>query len=208
MARQLQKPTKHKPMNCAKKFFASALYLYLLSSSMIGFAQRNADSIIVVRKEIFNGDTIIVQTLDEYILKELNGDESREKYLKLVHNVKKTLPYAKLAAFRLQMMEDNLNMLTTKRAKEKYIKETEKAIKAEFMSQLKNLTLSQGKLLLKLIHRETGKNTYEILKGYRGSATTFYWGALAKYYDADLKVEFDPIEDYQIEYIIKVYKLE
>lgn len=195
-------------MNRIKPSFVITFFLLLTVSPLISLAQRNTDSIIVVRKEIFNGDTIIVQTLDEYILKELNGDESREKYLRLVHNVKKTLPYAKLAAFRLQMMEDNLNLLTTKRAKEKYIKETEKAIKEEFMSQLKNLHVSQGKLLLKLIHRETGKNTYEILKGYRGSATTFYWGALAKYYDADLKVEYDPIEDYQIEYIIKVYKLE
>lgn len=171
-------------------------------------AQRNTDSIIIVRKEVFNGDTIIVQTLDEFILKELNGDESREKYLKLVYNVKKTLPYAKLAAFRLQMMEDNLNLLTTKKAKDKYIKETEKAIKEEFMSQLKELHISQGKLLIKLVHRETGKNTYEILKGYRGSATSFYWNTFAKFYNADLRDEFDPIEDYQIEYIIKAYKLE
>lgn len=195
-------------MNPAKRKLLLSLFAFFLICPLVSVAQRNTDSIIVVRKEIFNGDTIIVQTLDEYILKELNGDESREKYLKLVYNVKKTLPYAKLAAFRLQMMEDNLNLLTTKRAKEKYIKETEKAIKEEFMAQLKNLHISQGKLLLKLIHRETGKNTYEILKGYRGNATTFYWGALAKYYDADLKVEYDPIEDYQIEYIIKVYKLE
>lgn len=171
-------------------------------------AQRNTDSIIIVRREVYNGDTIIVQTLDEYILRELNGDESREKYLKLVYNVKKTLPYAKLAAFRLQMMEDNLNLLTTKKAKDKYIKETEKAIKEEFMSQLKDLHISQGKLLIKLVHRETGKNTYEILKGYRGSATSFYWNTFAKFYNADLRDEYDPIEDYQIEYIIKAYKLE
>ncbi len=184
------------------------MILGLLSSFLPASAQRNTDSIIVVRKEIIGGDTIFVHTFDEFILRELNGDESREKYLKLVYNVKKTLPYAKLAAFRLQMMEDNLHLLTTKRAKEKYIKETEKAIKEEFMGQLKNLHVSQGKLLIKLIHRETGKNTYEILKGYRGSASTFYWGTLAKFYDADLKDEFDPIEDYQIEYIIKMYKLE
>lgn len=184
------------------------LLLSGICSLMPVLAQRNTDSIIVVRREIYGGDTILVHTFDEFILRELDGEESREKYLKLVHNVKKALPYAKLAAFRLQMMEDNLHLLTTKRAKEKYIKETEKAIKEEFMGQLKNLHVSQGKLLIKLIHRETGKNTYEILKGYRGSASTFYWSTLAKFYDADLRDEFDPIEDYQIEYIIKMYKLE
>jgi hypothetical protein len=183
------------------------LFTLLLTSHMVK-GQPPPDSVILVRWEVHNGDTMLVHTFDEFILKELNGKEARERYLKLVRNIKKTLPYAKLAAFRLQMMEDNLNLLTTKRAKTKYLKATEKAIKEEFIEQLKNMTVSQGKLLIKLIHRETGKNTYEILKGYRGNVTTFYWNTMAKFYNADLKDEFDPIEDYQIEYIIKTYKLE
>jgi hypothetical protein len=187
-----------------KRTFLLLNLLFPISS----YSQTNSDSIIIVRREIYNGDTIIVHTFDEFILKELEGKEARERYLKLVRNIKKTLPYAKLAAFRLQMMEDNLNMLSTKRAKDKYLKATEKAIKAEFIGQLKNMTVTQGKLLIKLIHRETGKNTYEILKGYRGNTTTFYWNTMAKFYDANLKDEFDPIEDYQIEYIIRAYKLE
>jgi hypothetical protein len=201
MAHQLRLIHKTIKMKTISIPIRKSYFIYLLISFLSIQelkAQRNTDSIIIVRKEVYNGDTIIVQTLDEYILKELNGDESRAKYLKLVYNVKKTLPYAKLAAFRLQMMEDNLNLLPTKRAKDKYIKETEKAIKEEF----------QGKLLIKLVHRETGKNTYEILKGYRGSATSFYWNTFAKFYNADLRDEYDPIEDYQIEYIIKAYKLE
>jgi hypothetical protein len=80
-------------------------------------AQTKADSAILVRKMYMDGDTFYVYTFDEFILKEFNSDEERKEYLKLVRNVKKVMPYAKLAAFRLQMMEDNLNQLTTKRAK-------------------------------------------------------------------------------------------
>ena len=75
----------------------------------------------LVRYEVVDGDTFPVYTFDEVILKDLIDPEAYKKYLRLVRNVKKTLPYAKLTAFKLQMIEDNLNQLKTKRAKDKYI---------------------------------------------------------------------------------------
>jgi hypothetical protein len=184
------------------------LLIVILWSGMSSAQVRDLDSMIVMKMAIIDGDTILVHTFDEFILRDLKDPEAKERYRKLKYNVKKVMPYAKLAAFRLQMMEDNLNMIKNRREREKYIKETEKAIKEEFMADLKNLTVTQGKLLIKLIHRETGKTTFEILKGYRGSATTFYWKIIASHYDADLNQEYDPIEDYQIEHIIKMYNLE
>lgn len=170
----------------------------------------NLDSIHVVRVVIDTAtkDTFFVYEFEEVALMDFATEEQRLAYFKLVYNVKKVLPYAKLAAFRLQMMEDNLQLLSDQKAKDKYIKETEKGIKDEFMETMKNFTKSQGLLLIKLIHRESGKNTYEILKGYRGSVETFYWSAFAKLYNADLKTEYDPIIDYQIEMIIEKYDLE
>jgi hypothetical protein len=186
------------------------LLIFLLSGLTVSvIAQdKNADSGIVLRKVYMDGDTFFVYSFDEFILKEFNSKEEQKAYLKLVGNVKKVMPYAKLAAFRMQMMDDNLNQLVSKRAKKKYVKATEEAIMSEFKSQLQILTRSQGKLLLKLIHRETGNTTYEILKKYRGSASTMFYGVWAKMYDANIRVEYDPIEDYQIEYIIKNAKLE
>lgn len=189
-----------------KKFLAPLVLIFLAFAAKS--QTTNLDSMVVMRLAIVDGDTILVHTFDEFIMRDLNDPEARKRYLKLKHNVKVVMPYAKLAAFRLQMMEDNLNLIRNRREREKYIKDTEKAIKEEFMKDLKNLTVSQGKLLLKMLHRETGKTTYEILKGYRGNATTFYWGIIAGYYDANLQVEYDPIEDYQIEHIIKMLKLE
>jgi len=186
------------------------LLIFLLSGLTVSvIAQdKNADSGIVLRKVYMDGDTFFVYSFDEFILKEFNSKEEQKAYLKLVGNVKKVMPYAKLAAFRMQMMDDNLNQLVSKRAKKKYVKATEEAIMSEFKSQLQILTRSQGKLLLKLIHRETGNTTYEIIKKYRGSASTMFYGVWAKMYDANIRVEYDPIEDYQIEYIIKNAKLE
>jgi hypothetical protein len=186
------------------------LLIFLLSGVTVSLIaqDKSADSGMVLRKIHMDGDTFFVYSFDEFILKEFNSKEEQKAYLKLVGNVKKVMPYAKLAAFRLQMMDDNLNQLISRRAKRKYVKATEDAIMSEFKSQLQTLTRSQGKLLLKLLHRETGNTSYEILKKYRGSTSTMFYGVWAKMYDANIRVEFDPIEDYQIEYIIKNAKLE
>jgi len=162
----------------------------------------------LVRYEVVDGDTFPVYAFDEFILKDLNDPEAYKKYLRLVRNIKKTLPYAKLAAFRLQMMEDNLNQLKTKRAREKYMKQTEKAVKEDFMHDMKNLSRTQGVLLMKLIYRETGQTTYEILRKYSGNASTLFWQSMAMVYGADVKITYDPVEDYQIEHIIRALDIE
>lgn len=168
------------------------------------------DSIEVVRiiVDSASGDTLLFYRFEELVMKDFSTPEQKEEYRRLKYNVKKVMPYAKLAAFRLQMMEDNLHLISDPKAREKYIKETEKSLKDEFIETMKGFSRSQGLLLIKLIHRETGKTTYELLKGYRGSIETFYWSAFAKMYDASLKEEYDPIVDYQLDMIIKAYELE
>ena len=182
----------------------------LLMLCKVSFSQNfeKSDSSMILRKVVMDGDTFYLYSFNQFILKEFNSKKDRDAYIKLIRNVKKVMPYAKLAAFRLQMMDDNLNQLPTKRSKKKYIKSTEDAIKDEFIGQLKKLTISQGKLLIKLIHRETGNTTYEILKQYRGSASTMFYGIWARMYNANIDTKYDPIKDYQIEYIIKNAKLE
>lgn len=162
----------------------------------------------LVRYEVVDGDTFPVYAFDEFILRDLNDPEAYKKYLWLVRNVKKILPYAKLTAFKLQMIEDNLNQLKTKRAKEKYLKQHEKALKKDFEEQLKNLSVNQGLLLMKLIHRETGQTTYQILRKYKGSVNAFMWQSFARFYGSDTKETYDPVEDYQIEHIIRSLEIE
>lgn len=192
-----------------KKLFAIIVILLTAGPLYAQTVQDNVpDTMVVMRRVIMDGDTFFIYEFDKFIFKQFQSKEEMEEYEKLVRRVKKVLPYAKLAAFRLQMMEDNLNQLKTKKAKKQYIKKTEEAIKDEFMETLQDMYVEEGLLLLKLIHRETGQTTYEILKNYRGSATLFFWSMVAAKYDADLDVTYDPIADYQIEFIIKSCKLE
>jgi hypothetical protein len=179
-------------------------------STTVAKKRVNLDSIEVVQVIIdsASGDTLLFYAFEEVVLKDFITPEQRAEYRRLKYNVKKVMPYAKLAAFRLQMMEDNLLLINDPKERERYIKETEKSLKEDFMETLKGFSRSQGLLLIKLIHRETGKTTYDILKGYRGSVETFYWGAFAKMYNASLKTEYDPIVDYQLDMIIKAYNLE
>jgi hypothetical protein len=153
-------------------------------------------------------DTIKQYNLPPFILEAQKDPDYEKRYQKLVRDVKKALPYAKMAGFRFQMMEQNLQLLPTEKARKEYLKRTEEAIKEQFMDDLVNLTVSQGKILIKLIHRETGKDTYTLLKEYRGGFTALYWQGLAKVFSADLKNEYNPVEDWQIEQIIKTLGFE
>ncbi len=153
-------------------------------------------------------DTVKQYNLPPFIVEAQKDPEYEKRYQKLVRDVKKVLPYAKMAGFRFQLMEQNLELLPTEKARKEYLKRTEEAIKDQFMDDLVNLTVSQGKILIKLIHRETGKDTYTLLKEYRGGFTAMYWQGMAKVFSADLKNEYNPVEDWQIEQIIKTLGFE
>lgn len=148
-------------------------------------------------------DTLRSMVLPDFIVKAKKDPEYEKRYQRLVYNVKKVLPYAKMASFRFQMMEQNLQLLPSEKARKEYLKRTEKSIKDQFMDDLMKMTQSQGRILIKLIYRETGKTTYELLQNYRGGLTAIYWQGMAKVFNANLKEEFDPVEDWQIEQIIK-----
>ncbi len=162
-------------------------------------------SVLKIGYEIEGKDTLPVYLLSKFNFNSNSPKSQAEKdaFVKLNKWVRKALPYAKLAAFRLQMMEDNLNLLSSEKAKRKYIKECEKAIKKQFMDDLKNMYVEEGRILLKLIHRETGKTTFDIMKNYGGTFETIFFQVLAKSYNTSMKVTYDPVIDYQIEEIIK-----
>ncbi len=161
--------------------------------------------LIKIGTDVIDGDTLTVYLLKKIKLdKEAEPTEEEKKALyRLKRHIIKTMPYAKMAAYRIQLMEDNLSTMTSEREKKKYIKACEKAIKEQFTDDLKNLYVDEGKLLLKLIYRETGKSTYDIMQNYSGTLETLFWQSIAKSFNSDMRVTYDPIVDYQIEEIIK-----
>ena len=158
---------------------------------------------------IVNGDTITdVERMDPIILSNTLDEQAINDYKILKRRVIKTMPFAKMAAYKMKGMEDQLATITNKRDRKKYIKKCENSLKTMYTQQLKNLTIGEGQVLMKLLHRETGKTSWEILKNYRGTAEAFFWQAFGSFWGHDLKQEFDPVLDYQIEHIIKIAHLE
>ena len=124
-------------------------------------------------------------------------------YNKLKRDVKKAYPYAKLAAAKFEEMDQNMAKMN-KRQRKKYAKEQEKLLKDQFTEELKNLTVNQGKILMKLIDRETGNTSYDVIKTMRGSFNAFLWQGFARFFGSNLKDGYDPEgEDETIESIIR-----
>jgi len=113
------------------------------------------------------------------------------RYSRLITNIKKVYPFAKLAKEKLAEMDAHITTLRTEHEKHKYIKQMEDELFGEYEDDLKKLTITQGRLLIKLIDRETGDTTYDWVKELKGSLSAFFWQALARIFGSNLKTEFD-----------------
>ncbi len=127
----------------------------------------------------------------------------QEKYTKLVHNVKKVWPYAKIIKRVYAELVDSIGKIPTEEEKKAYVKSQEKKLRAQFENELVNLTISQGRILIKLVDRETGNTTYEVLKELKGGFSAFIFQGIARLFGSNLKSEYDAKEeDKMIEDII------
>ena len=129
---------------------------------------------------------------------------NQRKYLKLRRDVLRAYPYAKLAASHLKFINDSIMNIPSENARKKFIKETEKDLKAKFEKDLKNLTFTQGRILIKLIDRETGNTSYALVKDLRGSFQAVFWQGVARIFGSNLKSNYDSEgEDVLIEAIVQ-----
>jgi hypothetical protein len=142
-----------------------------------------------------NGDTIFYATIDEvYIFPKHTTftRAERRRYDKLVYNVKKVYPYAKMAGAEYRDVTEHMLALQTDKERRVYIKEVEDRIMSNYEDDLKKLTITQGRILLKLVDREIGETSYDILKDLKGTITAVFWQAIARIFGNNLKSEFDP----------------
>ena len=152
-----------------------------------------------------NGDSIaLVHVLPVQVFS--RGVDLR-RYRKLVAAVKQVYPIAQIAKARMAEMEDELCRLPTKKAQKAYIKEVYQQIKEEYTPVLKHMTRTQGRVLLKLIDRETEYTAYEILKEFRGGFVAGFWQGVSRVFGQNLKSEYDKEgEDRMIEQIVVYYE--
>jgi len=189
------------------------IVLILMLLCKVNLAQEKAkkDTFIVTRTVIVDGDTIPNVSIEEVVIFPRLVFKNRyraRKYRKLVRDVKKAYPYAKLAKDKLEVMESEFIKLETEKEKNKYIKTVEKELMSEFGTELKKLTVTQGRILLKLIDRETGNTSYELVKELRGSISAVFWQTIARLFGSDLKAQYDPKgADRLIERVVKMIEV-
>ena len=148
-------------------------------------------------------------TLDEVILFQplrFQTIEELKEYLILRNRTLKVYPYAKLASDRLKRLNQRINSIKNNSSKRKYTKRIEKFIYSEFEEELKKLSRSQGRILIKLVHRQTGTTTHDLVKELRNGWRAFIYQTTASLFDLTLKDTFDPKanrEDFMIEDILQ-----
>jgi hypothetical protein len=156
---------------------------------------------------IYDGDTMELKTLEFVsVYGKISAAQARAnaKYNRLRNAVYVTYPYARRAGAVMNDINAKLAAVKEKEERKKYIKSREKELKKEFSDPLTNLSVYQGKVLMKLINRETGNNCYEIIKEYKGGVTARLYQTVAFFFDSNLKQSYDAdTDDATIERIVK-----
>ncbi len=150
---------------------------------------------LVVEACIDKGDTIpYVKLRTVYVYAPLRFKNKREqiRYNKLVRDVKKTLPIAKMINKTIIETYEYLETLPNKKERNKHIKRVEKGLKEQYTPMMKKLTFSQGKLLIRLIDRECNQSSYELVKAFMGPFKAGFYQTFAALFGASLKKEYDP----------------
>ena len=160
---------------------------------------------------IEDGDTIFMDEIRaSKVYSRLPKQKGKEwrKYYKLVHNFSKSYPYALVAKKLVMEADSTISADRLKGArKEKYVSEVQKELFEVFEGQMRNLTVSQGALLMKLVDREVGKSSYNIIKDYKSGIAAGFWQGIAKMFGSDLKKPYDPEgEDKQVEELVQIWE--
>jgi len=193
-----------------KKMKKQLCFLFILLTTPV-FVNAQDTSFPLGELMILDGDSIPTHgiPLKEVVLFQPLRFKTRlelKRYLILRRKTLKVYPYAKLAADRLTILNERLDNLDNKRSRKKYLKRMEKFIYEEFEEELKKFSRSEGKILIRLVHRQTGTTTYDLVKELRTGWKAFWYQTTASLFRLSLKDTFDPeysFEDYLIEDILQ-----
>ena len=149
-------------------------------------------------REEVTGDTVMMLVFNPIIIfppERFKNKKEEQFYWKTVRDVKKTLPYAKLICSTLLETYEYLETFPTKKEKEEYLKQFEKEIFRQYKPVMKKMTRSQGKMLCKLINRETNQTSYSIVKAFLGSFRAGFWQTFGRFFGVNMKNPYRPEQD-------------
>ena len=190
--------------------FKQYLFFLFLFSTLISLSQQIDDDTATDYIRI-EGDTIVKGSigLNEVLLlprRPFKNSEEIRKYLILKRKTLKVYPYSVMASKRLKSLNNRLLIIKTKRERRRYTRMVQKFLEDELTPELSKLTKSEGQILIKLIYRQTGITTYNLVKNLRNGVKAFLYNTTARFFDLNLKTEFNPeiiLDDYYIEDIIQ-----
>ena len=195
------------------KFFRLSVIICVVLMSKMTYAQYKNDPTIksgndTIRVAITNVDNelipwIVIPEISIIDTRLFKSPEEKAKFNRLRYNVLKVLPYAMFARRKYQELQMNLANVKNRKEKRVMIRAFEGEIKDMFNREVKNLTITQGGILIKLIDRETGNSSYDLQKYMKGGITAFFYQSIARIFGNNLKNTYDPQEDRDIEAIIQ-----
>ena len=190
------------------------IYILLLFLSAFAFSQKqeadslptntNVDDYIFVKP----GDSVVIQLKEITLLPKpkFNSKKDIRYYLWFRRKVFKAYPYAQLASQRLDSLNARLQRIESKSKRKKYTKRVQQYIEGEFTDQIKKMTTTEGRILIKLIHRQTGKTAFNNIKVLRSGWKAFWYNTTANVFKLSLKTEYHPEsnnEDFLIEDVLQ-----
>ena len=193
-------------MKIPPRSFCLLLFLLLFFRAPL-FSQFVSDSSTITQSVVVDGDTIPVYNFAPvYVFgRTFKNARDKRRYDRLERYVVKVYPYAEVAGEMLRFFDDTLMSMNSEAKRKRYLKRVQQELEDEFSGELKRLTVKQGIILIKLIDRETGTTSYDLVKELRGSFSAFIWQSLARLFGSNLKLEYDPEgEDREIEEIVQM----
>jgi hypothetical protein len=179
---------------------AYLLHIFIATTLLCALSELSAqdpqkDNSTVTRAVVEGSDTLPIVELPEVTVYEKRDFDYlylKRRYRRMIRNIKKAYPFARIAGIRLKELDDHLATLDNEKEQKAYINHAEKEIMDQFEKEVKRLTVTQGIILVKLIDRETGRTSYQVIKELKGGFTAFFWQGIARIFGNNLKTKYDP----------------
>jgi hypothetical protein len=192
-----------------------AITIIVFSASVAGFTQIDTtkhkvdslpDKFYIIQKVDRDGEKLPEIEIKEVTItgkRKLFEGYQQWRYDRMVYNVKKVYPYSRIVRNKLKEVNDSLTRITSEKERKRYLKEVEKQVFRDYEDDIRNMTITQGKILIRLIDRETSTTSYELIREYRGKISASFWQGVARIFGTNLKDTYDPSgDDLYIEVII------
>ncbi len=178
--------------------FTILFFLILLPDTNCQERLKIRKDTVYVESVVINGDTMPHIELREVPIippRYFRNRFEERQYWRLVYNLKKVLPYSKIVASTVQQVEKKLAAVPSDKERRKFMRQLEDSLWKEYEADMREMTITQGKLLFKLIDRQTRNTTYYWINSYRGSISAFFWQGMARLFGTNLKSEYNPEGD-------------